>query len=112
MLNYSTGKKLEKFLAAEKAKSVPLSYADLGPACPGQTDGKPFWKAAEALFDGQYREKINLSQALANLYEGRPIDRKRDRSSGRRSIGTGVQSIFFFEAAGFPVIGKQTAMIL
>jgi hypothetical protein len=101
-LNYTTGKKLEKFLAAEKAKSVPLSYADLGPACPGQTDGKPFWKAAEALFDGQYREKINLSQALANLYEGRPIDEKT-RSIIRAAIDRNRRSIdFLLEAAGFP----------
>jgi len=62
-----------EFLAAEKSKGLPVSYADLGPGCLGQENAKPLWKAAEALFEGRYREKINLSTALANLYEGRPI---------------------------------------
>ena len=102
VLNYTTGKKLEKFLAAEKSKGLPVSYADLGPGCLGQENAKPLWKAAEALFEGRYREKINLSTALANLYEGRPIDEKT-RSIIKASIDRNRRSIdFLLEASSLP----------
>ena len=58
-LNYTTGKKLEKFLVEAKAKGLPVSYADLGPACPGQENARPLWKAAEALYNDRYRQTAN-----------------------------------------------------
>jgi len=101
-LNYTTGRKLEKFLAAERAKGLPVSYADLGPACPGQSNAKPLWKAASALFDFQHRGTTNLSQGLADIFEGRPIDEKA-RSLIRAAIERNRRSIdFLIEASGLP----------
>jgi hypothetical protein len=102
VLNYTTGKKLEKFLAAEKAKGVPVSYADLGPACPGLSNARPLWRAAEALFDDQHRGKVNLGEELANMYEDRPIGEKA-RSFIRAAIDRNRRSIdFLLEASGLP----------
>jgi hypothetical protein len=101
ILNYTTGRKLEKFLAAEKAKGIPVSYADLGPACPGLTNGKPLWKAAAALFDFP-QGRTNLNQGLADLFEGRPIDEKA-RSFIRAAIERNRRSIdFLIEASSLP----------
>ncbi len=99
VLNYSTGRKLEKFLAAEKAKGIAMSYADLGPACTGQSNAKPLGKAAEALFNGQHRETVNLSRELANLYDGRLFDEKA-RTLIKAAIERNRRSIGFLVEAG------------
>jgi hypothetical protein len=101
-LNYTTGKKLEKFLAETKAKGLPVSYADLGPACPGQENARPLWKAAEALFNDQHREAANLSRELANMFEGRPVDEKT-RTLIRAAIDRNRRPIdLLLEASGLP----------
>lgn len=105
-LNYTTGKKLEKFLVEAKAKGLPVSYADLGPACPGQENARPLWQAAVALFDGQSLKPANvkpvsLSQELASIYEVRPVDDKM-RALIRAAIDKNRRPIeFLLEAAGF-----------
>jgi hypothetical protein len=101
-LNYTTGKKLERFLAGAKAKGLPVSYADLGPACPGQENARPLMKAAIALYDGGYQEKVKPGLELGNLYDGRAVDGKA-RSLIRAAIDSNRRSIdFLIEAAGRP----------
>ena len=101
-LNYTTGKKLEKFLAEAKAKGLAVSYTDLGPACPGLENAKPLWKAAAALFDGQYKAKTNFNPELAKLFETQLIDEK-SRSLIRTGIEKNRRSIdLLLEAAGRP----------
>jgi len=101
-LNYTTGKKLEKFLAAEKAKGVPLSYTDLGPACPGQDNAKPLWKAAAALFDERLRKTTDLNPALTNLFNSKPLDQK-SRLTISEAIARNRRSIdLILEAAKCP----------
>jgi ethanolamine utilization microcompartment shell protein EutS len=100
VLNYTTGKKLEKFLAEAKAKGLPVSYMDVGPACPGQTNAQPLWKAAAALFGGQDQATKILNSELANLFEARPLDEK-SRSLIRTGIEKNRRSIdLLLEAAG------------
>ena len=102
VLNYLTGKKLEKFLVEAKSKGLPVSYADLGSACPAPDNAGPLWEAAVALFDGQYRAKTNLNPALAALFEARPLDEKT-RTLIRAAIEKNRRSIdFLIEAAGRP----------
>ncbi len=102
VLNYSTGKKLEKFLAEAKSKGLPVSYADLGPACSVPDNAWSLWKGAVALFDGQYRPKTNLNPALANLFEARPLDEKT-RMLIRSAIDKNRRPIdLLLEAGGRP----------
>jgi hypothetical protein len=102
VLNYSTGKKLEKFLAEAKSKGLPVSYADLGPTCPVPDNAWPLWKAAVALFDGQFRTKTNLSPLLAGLFEARPLEEK-SRSLIRAAIEKNRRPIdLLLEAGGHP----------
>jgi hypothetical protein len=86
VLNYTTGKKLEKFLAEAKAKGLPVSYMDVGLACPGTTNAEPFWKAAVVLFGGQDQATRILNPELANLFEVRPLEEK-----SRSLIRTGIE---------------------
>ncbi len=110
ILNYTTGKKLEKFLAEAKAKGLPVSDTDLGPACPGPANAQSLWKAAAALFDGQYRAVVstnvrkttNLNPEMTNLFEARPLDEK-SRSLIRGAIDKNRRPIdFLLEASGRP----------
>ncbi len=102
VLNYSTGRKLEKFLAAAKSKGLPVSYTDLGPACPVPDNAWPLWKAAVALFDGRYKAKPPLNQELTKLFEGQAIDEK-SRSIIRTGIEMNRRPIdLLLEAAGRP----------
>jgi hypothetical protein len=107
-LNYTTGKKLEKFLAEAKAKGLAMSFADLGPACPGQTNAQPLWKAAAVLHGGKFGPTKNLNSELANLFEARPLV-ERSRSLIRTAIDKNRRSIdLLLEAAGFPCF-RETA---
>jgi len=99
VLNYSTGKKLERFLAEAKSKGLPVSYADIGPACPVSDNAWPLWKAAIALFDGQFRTKTNLNPLLAGLFEARPLDEK-SRSLIRAAIEKNRRPIDLLLEAG------------
>jgi len=106
-LNYTTGKKLEKFLAEAKAKGLAVSYTDLGPACPGLENAKPLWKAAAALFDGQYKAKTNFNPELAKLFETQSIDDK-SRSLIQTGIEKNRRSIdLLLEAAGRPCFREK-----
>ena len=49
ILNYTTGKKLERYLAQAKAEGIPLSASNMLPDCPDADNGEHPWKAAEAL---------------------------------------------------------------
>jgi hypothetical protein len=86
VLNYTAGKRLEKFLAEAKAKGLAVSYTDLGPSCPGLENARPLWKAAAALFDAGYRAKANLNPELAKLFEAQTLDEK-----SRSIIRTGIE---------------------
>jgi hypothetical protein len=102
VLNYTTGKTLEKFLAEAKAQGRPVSVADLGPACPVPENALPLLKAAITLYNGGHQGKVNMSQEMGNLYAGRPVDDKA-RSVIRAGIAANRRPIdLLLEAAGRP----------
>jgi hypothetical protein len=49
ILNYTTGKTLENYLAKAKAEGIPLSVKNMLPDCPDADNGEHPWRAAEAL---------------------------------------------------------------
>ncbi|MCX6560174.1 MAG: hypothetical protein NTZ26_06615 [Candidatus Aminicenantes bacterium] len=101
-LNFTTGKKLEQFLAEAKAKGLPVSFADLGPGCPGSANAMPAWRAADALFDGEFRGTTNLSEEMAARFDGRPVAEKT-RSLIAAAIEKNRRSIdFLLEASERP----------
>ena len=76
ILNYTTGKKLERYLAQAKAEGIPLSASDMLPDCPDADNGEHPWKAAEALIlidkqDGPVMARISNAWAFE-----KPLDEK------------------------------------
>ncbi len=47
VFNYSTGKKLEKFLEQRKSEGVPLTIRDIEPECSPRDNAALDWKIAE-----------------------------------------------------------------
>lgn len=74
ILNYTTGKKLERSLAQAKAEGVALKVKDLIPDCPDSDNAAPLWKAAEALLHLDEKDKSSVSKALDDSFYGRHLD--------------------------------------
>ncbi len=74
ILNYTTGKKLERYLAQAKADGVALRVKDLVPNCPDADNGARLWKAAEALLLVEKDDNILMSKTIESFYTGLPFD--------------------------------------
>lgn len=74
ILNYTTGKKLDHYLAAAKAQGVPLSVRDMIPACPDSDNGAKPWKAVEALFDLVLENRELTAKTIDDLFYGKEPD--------------------------------------
>jgi hypothetical protein len=74
VLNYTTGKKLESYLAKAKAEGLALKMKDLVPTCPDADNGAVLWKAAESLVRVESEERGPLGKAIESFFNGRPID--------------------------------------
>ncbi len=101
-LDYSSGKRLEKFLAQAKAGGLPVTRADLGPVCPRPANAYPLWKAAVALYDNDYRARTNLTEELTKIFDGRSLDEEA-RSVIRAAIDANRRPIdLLLESADRP----------
>ncbi len=74
VLNYTTGKELENYLAKAKAEGVALKMKELVPACPDGDNGAILWKAAEPLVRIEDKEAKPLKDAYESILNWRPID--------------------------------------
>lgn len=74
VLNYTTGKKLERYLAASKASGTLLRMKDMVPSCPDADNAARLWKAAEALFQAGPNGTMLAGKAIDDLYQGRVPD--------------------------------------
>lgn len=74
ILNYTTGKNLESYLAKAKADGVALRTKDLIADCPESDNAARLWKAVEALLDLDVKDKSTMSKALEDSFYGRPRD--------------------------------------
>lgn len=70
ILNYTTGKKLEKYLAEAKAQGVPLAMRDMIPSCPDTDNGAKLWKAVEALFEVEPADRELMDKTIDGYFYG------------------------------------------
>jgi hypothetical protein len=78
VLNYTTGKRLDRYLAAAKARGVPLAMKGLLPACPDLDNGARQWKAVEALFDlDLFGRELTAKTIDDYFYDKGPDDKAR-----------------------------------
>ncbi len=100
VLNYSTGRNLEKVLGQMKSAGTPLSLQEFEPKCPDTDNAAPLWKAAEALWAVEEKDRALLRDTIQDVFYERPMDSERKQrlrgiiESQRRLIG------FIVEAAG------------
>jgi len=76
VLNFTTGRRLERYLAAAKAQGVPLSFKDMIPACAAPDNGAQLWKAVEALFDLDLGDRELTATVIDDLFYGKNPDAK------------------------------------
>ncbi len=74
IFNYAAGKKLEKHFEQAKAKGVPITLEDLGPACDEADNAAPFWKAAKALIFLKDEDIILLGQTINAFFSHSSLD--------------------------------------
>ena len=83
ILNYTTGKKLEKYLTEAKAAGLPLRMEDVAPRCSDPDNGALLWKAAEALLVIPEGKVVKLTaDIINNFYNGKSLD-----ENGRKILG-------------------------
>ncbi|MGA2534279.1 MAG: hypothetical protein ABSG19_14735 [Candidatus Aminicenantales bacterium] len=73
ILNYTTGKKLERYLADAKAQGIALRVKDLIPDCPDAKNGARLWKAAEALLLVEEQESLLINKTFEGFYGNQPL---------------------------------------
>jgi hypothetical protein len=74
ILNYTTGKRLEKCMAQAKVDGVPLRVKDMIPDCPNQDNGARLWRAAEALLLLENQDKSLMGKTIEVFFDGQPLD--------------------------------------
>lgn len=74
VFNITEGRKLARTLTELKEKGVPLSTADLAPACKDEDNAARLWKAAESLLLLEDEDKTILSRAFHDVIAGKPLD--------------------------------------
>jgi hypothetical protein len=83
ILNYTTGKKLERYLAEAKAQGIALRVRDLIPDCPDAENGARPWKAAEALLLVDDRERLLINKTFEGFYGNQPLVEESRESLGK-----------------------------
>jgi len=75
VFNYTTGRKLERYLAQAKAEGIPLRMEDIAPRCADSDNGALQWRAAEALFilPEQIERKLT-ADTIGAFFDGKPLD--------------------------------------
>ncbi len=74
VFNYSTGKKLEKFLAQRKSEGVPLTVRDIDSECYPRDNAAVEWKIAEGTLSIEKEQRAILGQAIDDLFSGKPLE--------------------------------------
>jgi hypothetical protein len=77
VLNYSTGRKLEKVLGQMKSAGTPLTLQEIEPKCLDGDNAALLWKAAEALWAVEQKDRTVLGDTIQDVFYGRPLDSKR-----------------------------------
>lgn len=83
ILNYTSGRKLERYLAEAKAQGVALKVKDLIPDCPDAENGARLWKAAEALLLVDDRERLLINKTFEGFYGNHPLVEESRENLGK-----------------------------
>jgi hypothetical protein len=76
VLNFTTGKALDRYLAAAKARGVPLSFREMTPTCLDSDNGAKLWKAVEAVFDLELSDRDLTAKTIDDYFYGKYPDEK------------------------------------
>ena len=74
VFNYSTGKKLEKYLAQRKSEGIPLTLKDIEPECNPRDNAALDWKTAEGTLSIEREQRAILGQVIDDLFSGKPLE--------------------------------------
>ncbi len=102
VFNYSNGRRMEKVLSQMKSAGTPLTLQEIEPKCPDGDNAALPWKAAEALWAVEQKDRTLLGDTIQDVFYGRSLDSERKQrlrdiiDSQRRVIG------FIIEAAAKP----------
>lgn len=80
VFNYSSGKKLEKFLEQRKSEGIPLTVRDIETECDPRDNAALEWKMAEGTLSIAKEQRAILGQAIDDLFSGKSLeDETKDR---------------------------------
>jgi hypothetical protein len=74
VFNYSTGKKLEKYLAQRKSEGIPLTIRDIELECNPRDNAALDWKIAEGALSIEREHRAILAQIIDDLFLGKPLE--------------------------------------
>jgi hypothetical protein len=74
VFNYSTGKKLEKYLAQRKSEGIPLTIRDIELECNPRDNAALDWKTAEGTLSIEREQRAILAQIIDDLFLGKPLE--------------------------------------
>ncbi|MCK4820412.1 hypothetical protein KA005_31900, partial [bacterium] len=74
VFNYSSGKKLEKFLDQRKSEGIPVTIRDIEPECNPRDNAALDWKIAEGALSIEREQGVILGQVIDDLFSGKPLE--------------------------------------
>jgi len=102
VFNYSTGKKLEKFLDQRKSEGIPLAIIDIQPECYPRDNAALDWKIAEGTLSIEREQRAILGQIIDDLFSGKPLE-KETKDQMRDLITKNQEALsFILEASTKP----------
>jgi hypothetical protein len=76
VLNYTNGKRLEKYLEEVKTEGILLTTRDILPDCQAGNNGEPLWRAAETLLLIEKQDGPLMARVTDELTLEKPPDEK------------------------------------
>ena len=102
VFNYSSGKKLEKFLELRKSEGIPLSVKDIETECDPRNNAALEWKMAEGTLSIEGKQRAILGQAIDDLFYKKPWETET-KDQIRELITKNQEALrFFLEASTKP----------
>jgi hypothetical protein len=74
VFNYSTGKKLEKFLNQRKSQGIPIAVRNIESDCDPRDNAALDWKIAEGTLSIEKGQRAILRQVIDDLFSGKPME--------------------------------------
>jgi hypothetical protein len=102
VFNYSSGKRLEKFLEQRKSEGIPMSVKDIETECDPRNNAALEWKMAEGILSIEREQRAILGQAIDGLFYKKPLE-NNIKEQIRDLIAKNQKALrFFLEASTKP----------